>query len=77
MRKRGDEWREATAASCHAEVATKAEARRAPVLRSSKAKEGGKPGLSRHSIATADGFGGVSPGFAIDAPPCGRGTPLL
>jgi len=29
VRKHGDEWREATTASCHAEVATKAEARRA------------------------------------------------
>ena len=38
--------------------------------------EGGKPGLSRHSIATADGFGVVSLGFATDALACGRGASL-
>jgi len=35
-----------------------------------------KPGLSRHSPATAGGFGVVLLGFASDAPPCGRGASL-
>ena len=52
-------------------------AHRAPVLRSSPATEDGKPGLPRHSFATAGGFGVVPLGYATDAPPCGRGASLL
>jgi hypothetical protein len=65
--KHGKVGREVTAASCPAEVVTEAEARRAPVLRSSPATEDGEPGR----------FGVVPLGFATDAPPCGRRASLL